>query len=320
MRTAILMDEPTPRQLADYLAARGLVRTGASVRVDQLGGGVSSDIVAVTGPGVALVVKRALPRLKVEQEWFADARRVAVEARALRFAYAVAPDAVPQVLDLDEEHSLAIIALAPTGWANWRDELLEGRIDPLVGRRLGELLAVWHAAPVPPELTNTDFFVQLRIDPFHRAIAARYPDLAPRIATVADRLLERKLALVHGDFSPKNVLAGGDGLWVLDWEVAHHGDPVFDVAFLLTHLLLKSIHRPRDAEQYRAVADAFLTAYGREIDELSANVGCLLLARVDGKSPAPYLRPSEHEPARRLGSSLLRDPVEEIRGAWERLA
>src|SRR5690242_9120375 len=110
MRTAILMDEPTPRQLADYLAARGLVRTGASVRVDQLGGGVSSDIVAVTGPGVALVVKRALPRLKVEQEWLADARRVAVEARALRFAYAVAPDAVPQVLDLDEEHSLAIIA------------------------------------------------------------------------------------------------------------------------------------------------------------------------------------------------------------------
>jgi 5-methylthioribose kinase len=306
--------------LLSYLAGRGIVEPGAPLRVEPLGGGVSSDIVGVTGPGVALAVKRALPRLKVEQEWLADARRVAVEARALRFADALTPGAVPPVLDLDEEQSVMTIGLAPAAWANWRDQLLAGRIDALIGRRLGELLAVWHGAEPPPELADTEYFVQLRLDPFHRVVAARHPELAAPIAAVAERLLERKIALVHGDFSPKNVLVGGNGLWVLDWEVAHRGDPVFDVAFLLTHLLLKSVHRPDDATQYRAVAEAFLGGYGRHVERLSANVGCLVLARVDGKSPAPYLRQSERERVRALGSSLLRDPVPEILDAWERLS
>lgn len=310
---------PVGQALLEYLASRGLAAPDCPLEVEPLGGGVSSDIVAVSGPGVALVVKRALPRLKVERDWPADARRIVVEARALRFAHGLTPDAVPSVLDLDEEESVAALSLAPAGWVNWRDELLAGRVDVAVGSRLGELLAVWHDAEVPPELADPEFFVQLRIDPFHRVVASSHPELATRVAAVAERLLERKLALVHGDFSPKNVLVGGDGLWVLDWEVAHQGDPAFDVAFLLTHLLLKSIHRREGAAAYRAVAEAFLAAYGRDVEQLSENVGCLLLARVDGKSPAAYLRPRERESVRALGSSLLREPAAGILDAWERL-
>jgi aminoglycoside phosphotransferase (APT) family kinase protein len=311
--------EAARQSIVDHLAARGIVDAGLPLSVEPLGGGVSSDIVAVTGPGVAVVVKRALPRLKVEQEWTADAGRVAGEVLALRFAHALTPEAVPPVLDLDEDKCVATLGLAPTGWVNWRDELLAGRVEPAVGRRLGELLATWHAAPVPAGFSNVEMFVQLRIDPFHRVIAKRHPQLAGRIHRVGDRLLERRFCLVHGDFSPKNVLTGPDGLWVLDWEVAHHGDPVFDVAFLLTHLLLKSVHRPQDAARYRAVADAFLAAYGAAVHDLSPNVGCLLLARVDGKSPALYLQPPEEERVRELGIGLLQDPAAEFLDAWERL-
>jgi aminoglycoside phosphotransferase (APT) family kinase protein len=311
--------EAARQSIVDHLAARGIVDAGLPLSVEPLRGGVSSDIVAVTGPGVAVVVKRALPRLKVEQEWTADAGRVRGEVHALRFAHALTPEAVPPVLDLDENKCVATLALAPIGWVNWRDELLAGRVEPAVGRRLGQLLATWHAAPVPAGFSNVETFVQLRIDPFHHVVAKHHPELARRIHRVADRLLERRFCLVHGDFSPKNVLTGPDGLWVLDWEVAHHGDPVFDVAFLLTHLLLKSVHRPQDAARYRAVADAFLAAYGAAVDDLSANVGCLLLARVDGKSPAPYLQPPEEERVRELGIGLLRAPAAEFLDVWEQL-
>ena len=305
--------------IADYLAARGIVEHGVPLSVESLEGGVSSEIVAVTGRGVSLVVKRALPKLRVEQEWVADVGRIVVEADALRFAGALTPGAVPRVVDLDRDSCIATLAHAPVRWANWRDELLAGRIDPSVGRRLGELLATWHSAEVPPGFSNGDTFAQLRIDPFYRVVAERHPQLGTDVLGVAERLLQRRICVVHGDFSPKNVLTGADGLWVLDWEVAHHGDPVFDLAFLLTHLLLKSVHRPLNAEGYRAVGEAFLDEYGEAGGELSANVGCLLLARVDGKSPAGYLRPSERHRVRELGCSLLRDPPAEILDAWEQL-
>jgi 5-methylthioribose kinase len=110
-------------------------------------------------------------------------------------------------------------------------------------------------------------------------------------------LLEHRLCLVHGDFSPKNVLADGARVSVLDWEVAHYGDPVFDVAFLQAHLLLKAVHRPESSRAYRELADTFLRRYDAAVpdplrrpdDYLAGQVGCLLLARVDGKSPAEYL-------------------------------
>jgi 5-methylthioribose kinase len=306
-------------EIADYLMARGIVEPGVPLSVEPLGGGVSSEIVAVRGRGLSLVVKRALPKLRVEQEWLADVARTISEANALRFAAALTPDAVPPVVDLDRDACIAILALAPAGWGNWRDELLAGRIDPLVGRRLGELLVTWHAAEVPAGFSNRDAFAQLRIDPFHRVVAERHPQLRADVLGIADRLLRRQMCLVHGDLSPKNVLSGAGGLWVLDWEVAHHGDPVFDQAFLLTHLLLKSVHRPPDAGRYRAVAEAFLDGYGEARGRLSENVACLLLARVDGKSPAGYLRPSEHQTVRDLAYSLLRDPPAEALDAWERL-
>ena len=185
--------------------------------------------------------------------------------------------------------------------------------------QLGELLVTWHSAEVPTGFSNVDTFAQLRVDPFHRVVAERHPQLRADIRQVADGLLQRRICLVHGDFSPKNVLTGADGLWVLDWEVAHHGDPVFDQAFLLTHLLLKSVHRPLDGARYQAVAEAFLDGYGEAHGELSKNVACLLLARVDGKSPAAYLRPSERQTVRELGYGLLREPAAEALDAWERL-
>jgi 5-methylthioribose kinase len=306
-------DVSVQEDILGHLARRGLI-PAAEGRVAPLGGGVSGDVFAVDAAGLRLVVKRPLARLRVEAEWLADDVRIVTEARALRLAGDVTPGVVPRVVDLDAEQRVLVMEAAPAGWRNWRDELLAGRVDTSVARRLGEALSRWHAATaaapdVRDRFPSNDVFVQLRIDPFHRTVAGRHPDLAAAIEQVADGLLRSRTCLVHGDFSPKNVLVGADGAWVLDWEVAHVGDPVFDVAFLCAHLVLKSVHRPADAGRYRDAMLDFLAAYGPVDDAaLVANTGCLLLARVDGKSPAAYLSDAERASVSQLAARMLREP------------
>jgi aminoglycoside phosphotransferase (APT) family kinase protein len=156
----------------------------------------------------------------------------------------------------------------------------------------------------------------------------RRPELASAIDEVVEQMLATRSCLVHGDYSPKNVLVGVDGLWVVDFEVAHVGDPAFDLAFMLNHLLLKSIHRPEDAAGYYECAHAFLTTYADGVPEellpslqyVLAHTGCLALARVHGKSPAEYLTANEMDVARRVGEDLLTSPPASLELVWYAMA
>jgi 5-methylthioribose kinase len=302
------------------------------VRARPLSGGVSNVVLAVESEGLRAVVKQALPRLRVADEWLATQDRALTEADALRLAAELTPGAVPAVLDVDDSSYAIVIAMAPAGWVNWKDELLAGAVDPTVAARLGTVLATWHRATAGDSrawrLADTEAFEQLRVDPYHRTVMARRPELAESIAEVVDQMLATRTCLVHGDFSPKNVLVGPADLWVLDFEVAHVGDPAFDLGFMLNHLLLKSIHRPDGAARYYDCARSFLTTYAEGVPEellpplpyVLAHVGTLVLARVDGKSPAEYLTEGERAAARRVGEDLLTGPPASLELVWYAMA
>lgn len=304
--------------VASHLRARGLIGATTPVSIAPLAGGVSGEIFEVAAAGQEMVVKRARARLDVAENWFADPGRVITEARALEATRELAPDAVPRVFDLDEERAILVIERAPRDWVEWRSTLFEGRAGAGVAGRLGSLLAIWHreTAADPGGLerfASQGGFEELRLAPFHAEIAAVHPELAGPIGVAVERLREERLCLVHGDFSPKNVLHGEGGAWVLDWEVAHRGAPIFDLAFMLTHLTLKAVHRPQSAGLYAALAADFLGRYenagglvAADDPELGLQVGCLLLARVDGKSPAAYLAPDQAEAVRETALGLLR--------------
>jgi 5-methylthioribose kinase len=319
----------TAATVGAYLAGRGLVAAAEQVEAVELGGGVSNVVLAVDAPDLSAVVKQARPRLRVADEWLAKRERALAEARALALAARLAPDAVPTVLDVDEDACAFVIERAPRSWRSWKDDLLAGTVDASVARRLGRLLAAWHAAAAEPDVAR-DFgdltaFEQLRIDPYHRTVIARHPDLAGPVGACAAELLVPGTALVHGDFSPKNVLVGPDGSWVIDWEVVHVGSSVFDLAFMLNHLLLKCVHRPAAREALVGGAAAFLGGYADaggtlpSARALLVHTGCLTVARVDGKSPAEYLTPAGRETARRLGRALLLEPPATVTDAFARL-
>lgn len=273
-----------------------------SEAIDQgvpLEGGVASDVRLVETADGPLVIKRALTRLKVEAEWFSDPARSLVEVAAID-AFASLGEAanVPAVVwARPEEHCFAMRLVDPR-LHNWKLEIMAGRVDLETARRVGEVLGTWHAnSRQRPELAarfaDIRFFQELRIEPFFEYVAAALPELSSRILGVASAMLRRRIALVHGDYSPKNILADGADVVILDFEVTHWGDPRFDIGFCLAHLILKSAIEGADREMVSRAIAAFLGGYlrtGLEVCDahLAHITGCLLLARLCGKSPAEY--------------------------------
>ena len=316
-----------------WLVERGLIEPGTPVSATELEWGVSNVVLAVEAEGLAAVVKQALPRLRVEDEWLAKRERSLTEARALELAARLVPGSVPAVIAVDEERCAFAIAKAPSSWRNWKELLLAGDVHADVGMQLGGLLATIHAQTsrdqaVLESFDDVEAFEQLRVEPYHRTAMRRWPQLESAIGMVVEEMLDRRLCLVHGDFSPKNVLVGeGDALWLIDFEVAHAGDPAFDLGFMLNHLMLKAIHRPAAFERYEHGASAFWDSYSTQVSgELAPDptyvvlhTSCLMLARVDGKSPAEYLTESERLLARSVATRFLLEPPATVDAAWDAL-
>jgi hypothetical protein len=168
-----------------------------------------------------------------------------------------------------------------------------------VGRMLSSMIAeTWQQSDWKAEFGDQTVFQQLRIDPYYRTTACAHPDLAANFEELIRASAGRRVSLVHGDWSPKNFLVHGDSVTAIDFEVIHFGDPAFDAAFLLNHLLLKSIYCPQLRRNFAALARAFWTTLveglptGADWMETAtiAHLGCLMLARVDGKSPVEYIK------------------------------
>ena len=319
----------TASSVGEHLVERGVVPAHTEVAAVELGGGVSNVVLGVEADSRQFVVKQALSRLRVADEWLAKRERAVTEAVALDVAGRVTPDAVPAVHDVDPATCVIVIDRAPADWVDWKQNLLVGQVDLEVAARLGYLLATWHGldASTMSALDDPEAFEQLRTDPYYRTVARRIPELAPAIDALLGRMAGTPRCFVHGDFSPKNVLVGRDGLWVIDFEVAHLGDPAFDVAFLTTHLILKAVHRAAERTAYARAAEQFWGAYLADATDLPGgtshvlqHVGALLVARVDGKSPAEYLTSPEGTLVRRLGRGLLTEPARSLDEVWMRLA
>lgn len=331
----------TSATVVGYLERRGVLPPHSGATACALRGGVSNDVFRVDGSGASVVVKQALARLRVADEWTANRERTLTEAAALRLTAGLTPGHVPHVVDVDPDAITVTIAAAPTGWTDWKAALLSPESTPsdvgivAVAGTLGRTVGRWHLATGGGRLVGSRFddprpFEQLRVCPYHRTVIQRCPDLAEPVEHVIDTMAVRRDCLVHGDFSPKNVLVGDGAVWVIDFEVAHLGDPRFDIAFMLCHWAMKSVHQPWRAHVYRSAAREFLMDYRATVAasrsgdwadvadrDLSMHVGALLAARVVGKSPANYLTASERDTVMRIGRRLLTDPPDEPLDAWK---
>lgn len=295
-----------PRQWLPYLRGRGLV--DSDVPVSLMSGGVS----CVTVRAGDLVVKKPRAQLAVAGYWPADTHRILAEAAALaRF-----PGLAPPIVDVDEEQ-LTLVMRFVEG-SNWKDELMARRVDLEVARQVGKALRRIHDAPLdgPGAVKGVGGgaaaarFDELRLRPYFAGVPVAVPEAGAAVSAMVERLRATRTHLVHGDFSPKNMLVRRLGhpveITVLDWEVVCAGDPTFDLAFVLSHLVVKSIHLSPVREELLAAAAALCAAYGRaERPWLDVVVGGLLLARVEGLSTLLYLSADDRAQVRALGTRLV---------------
>jgi len=302
----------------------------AGLRFTELGGGISNKVILAEGPAFRAVLKQSLGQLRTESGWFSDRARILREAAAMRWT-AQKCRGIPRILF--EEPATFTIALeaAPAGSEMWKTQLFRGIFDlelaRAVGVKLGSVIAnSWHNAEAERIFGDQAVFDQLRIDPYYRVTASREPEAAGYIHDLIHRSATRRVSLVHGDWSPKNLLVHASDLCVIDWEVVHFGDPAFDVGFLINHLVLKSIAMPEHRSALAGLAEAFLEGLSATLphgaDWIPAagfqHLPALLLARVAGKSPAEYLDCGMKTRAATLARDLMRIPAATTQELFQR--
>jgi len=285
------------------LLRRDLLVSGDAVSITALGGGVSSEVFLVQDGGKRFVLKRALPQLKVRELWRADVSRNRHEYEYLKYVGALLPGSVPIPFVLGPGY-FTMEYLAPN-FTNWKELLLRGDCRVEHARESARVLAIVHRQSAGDEEARRKFdttanFHQLRTHPYLVTTGERHPALQVHFEEEARRLESTRECLVHGDYSPKNMLVGNGRLVLVDCEVAWYGDPAFDVAFLLNHFFLKSLyHMPRDPGLRQLIETAIAEYYSerglnrgpqQDLDRRTARLLLLLLlARIDGKSPVEYL-------------------------------
>lgn len=329
--------QAVPQAFAQALLELGLT-SGETLLGEPLTGGVSSDIWRIHTAQGPVCAKRALAKLRVAADWRAPIERNQFEARWMQVAQAAQPGCTPQVLGQHAGLGVLVMQwLAPADHRLWKALLHAGQADASTAQAVGQTLVRIHAhaaaqaSALAPRFDTDATFYDIRLEPYLLATAQRHPDLAERLQALVAQTQLNKHTLVHGDVSPKNILIGASGPVLLDAECAWWGDPAFDLAFCLNHLLLKCLWTPRAQSGFLACFAALAEHYLAGVDweprealerRAAALLPGLLLARVDGKSPVEYITTDTQRSAvRRVAKPLLLQPVArlaDISVAWRK--
>ena len=330
------MRQITSQTAAAYLVDAGRVDRAESIEVRELSGGVSNAVLLITRPRrhESFVLKQARGQLRVKEEWLCPVERIWREVEVLQSCNALVKPhnecpiraLTPRVLWDDRDNFCYAMTAAPRSHRTWKELLLAGQLDENLAIACGHLLGDLHAGSwrnhdIGQRLDDRTYFDQLRLDPYYRQIARVHPRLAPAIQSLIDSVWQNRQCLVHGDFSPKNLLVWSGHIMLIDFEVGHYGDPAFDLGFFLTHLVLKSIWTGERRIEFLQLADQFWRTYRERMakaiqpNELHAleqrmlhNLAGCLLARVDGKSPVEYLTVDQQERVRHVAMDWLISP------------
>jgi aminoglycoside phosphotransferase (APT) family kinase protein len=340
MTSSDCRDSPlTPETICAAMRRIAVISEGEACICEPLSGGVSSDIWRVETGASCYCLKRALSRLRVPQLWEAPVARNASEWEWLKLAGTICFDAVPELVAHDPQAGLFVMAyLDPAKYPSWKNQLRDGIVEKSTATSVAERLVRIHAATAgKPDIAKkfeTDgSFYAIRLEPYLVATAKVHRDLEARLDALVKVTASTKRALVHGDISPKNILIGPRGPVFIDAECAWYGDPAFDPAFCLNHLLLKCLWRPQHAAGFLACFDRFAETYLEHVTwerraDIEARIAgllpALLLARIDGKSPIEYVTSDQDKShVREFARPLITAPCGElaaVRRAWAREA
>ncbi len=335
------LDIEDPRGLVTWLRETGRLDQHEPVGVERLAGGVSNRVVRLTrsSSGEQWVLKQALAKLRVDVEWHCPVNRVHREALGMQWLAKLAPaGTIPRLLFDDTEHHVIAMDAVPSPHSNWREDLMRGAIDGTDFTRAGALIgsvhrrSAVHRAELEQTFADRTIFEVLRLEPFYEYTARAIPGMQGFLTRLIEETRSEAHALVHGDFSPKNLLRTPDKLILVDHEVIHWGDPMFDLGFFAAHVLCK-MHA---AESNRAELQSGLAAFRSSYLAASSNGEAVTLApesegraarhalacfaaRAVGRSPAPYLDKTQRQSQAAMALALAAEPIPNLEELTQRV-
>lgn len=321
------LDIETQSSLTAYLRERGDLQPEHELEAFKvLSGGVSNKTVWVRFDDQReWVIKQCLEKLRVQVDWFTSPERIHIEALALEYLPELTPEGtVPQLVFEDHPRYVIAMEAVPQPHENWKQMLLAGRLELDHVRQFARILAGFHRGSAErldfyqPLFGDRSFFETLRLEAYYGFAAQQTPEARSFLTMLIDDTRQQRIALTHGDYSPKNILVRHDRLIWLDHEVLHIGDPAFDIGFSTTHLLSKAHHMPemRSAfaeaaalywNLYREQCGGFALSKDYEARSVRHTLGCLM-ARVAGRSLLEYLSDDERRRQKQVVIELMAAP------------
>lgn len=324
------LDIENQENLQTYLTASNRLGDAKVLSMQNLPGGISNRAVLVhLNDGRSWVLKQALEKLRVAVDWFSDPARIHREALGIKYLYELAPPGsiTPLIFEDFENHILAMEAV-PQPHENWKVLLLQGEIAQNDVRQFADILAAIHRNAWEQRNTlkstfdDDQYFESLRLEPYYAFAAQQVPEAAEFLHDIIAQTCRQKITLVHGDYSPKNILKYQGRLILLDHEVIHWGDPAFDVGFALTHLLSKAHYLKEQRNAFAQAARFYWEHYfaqlqnvewKEQLEERAARhtLACLL-ARVAGRSPLEYLDAAQRQVQKEVVVEIMKNPPRQI--------
>jgi hypothetical protein len=298
-----MIDISSKDVLEKYLLERNIINAEEGYSFHYCKGGVSGTVVFVYAGKKPIIIKQALAQLKVKEEWHCDPNRMGIEYKSNEIYHRLVPDCAPAVYFYDDKNYIYGREAVPENCSMWKTDLFSGLLDFHVAEKSIRTLLMVHEkcagdAEVAAMFADKQIFYELRISPYIEFLVDKYPHLKNFAAPIIKELMESSITLIHGDYSPKNIMTIGRNISVLDYEVACYGHPVFDLAFFAAHFVLKAVKHKQWAGAYISMLKYMLEIYFTEIRFMNAAnleegfiklLALLLLARIDGKSPAEYI-------------------------------
>jgi len=307
----------------EYLRACGALAPGETATIGPAGDGNINWVRRIrAGDGSrSFVLKQARPALERFPEYRASTGRLIFEARYYEVSAAWDRERVrPEVLHFDPEQR--VLLLEDLGDVERLDAAL-ARGAPATDAlcRVAAFLGSVHAATRDPGLAehfrNEEmqrlhgehvFALPYRPNDFPMSPALaecarrvwRDDALRERIDAAHGRYLEPRGALVHADAQAGNILLAERGAVLLDAEIAHVGDPAFDVGVLVAHVTILAIARGERESlgtRLQRLWDAYVGAHGGDelprYAEVARYAGIEMLRRTIGAARVPAVERDE---------------------------
>ena len=203
-----------------------------------------------------------------------------------------------------ESRAFAMEFLAPERHPVWKAQLRDGKIEVATAAEVARRIVAVHRATAGDAEMARRFATDPSSMPSGWSRTCSPPRGAIRTAparssALAEITAANKRRAGARRRQPEEHPRRADGPVLLDAECAWYGDPAFDLAFCLNHLLLKCLWTPAVARRHTSPASTRSprttspASTGKPADGARGARGAaaagLFLARVDGKSPVEYI-------------------------------